>query len=132
MSRRLITIDGVTKNIKQWAQHFGIKLSVFYDRIERGWDVHRAINQPPQKFHGMMRSPTWQSWKAMIVRCHYDTTDRKYKYYGAKAIGVCNRWRSFSNFLEDMGERPIGKSIDRIDGKKGYEPGNCRWASKSE
>lgn len=65
----------------------------------------------------------------MIQRC---TNPNAYKYpsYGAKGITVCDEWRaSFSQFLADMGERPQGTSLDRIDGTKGYFAGNCRWAT---
>lgn len=68
----------------------------------------------------------------MIQRC----TNPKFKdwaYYGGKGVEVCAHWReSFEAFLADMGERPEGTSIDRIDGSGNYEPGNCRWATAIE
>jgi hypothetical protein len=71
------------------------------------------------------------SWAGMIQRCTYPK-HRKFALYGGRGITVCDRWRTFENFLADMGERPKGKSLDRIDSDKGYTPDNCRWATKSE
>jgi len=82
--------------------------------------------------HGMSRSPTNKVWCGMNARCH-NPKDTGYKWYGAKGVTVCERWRNnFLNFLEDMGERPDGKSIDRIDNSKGYEPHNCKWSTLKE
>jgi hypothetical protein len=77
-------------------------------------------------------SPTYRCWSAMLTRCT-NPNFPGFQRYGAQGITVCERWRSFDAFLEDMGERPSpGHSIDRIDGARGYEPGNCRWADHRE
>jgi hypothetical protein len=67
----------------------------------------------------------------MIQRCT-DTKWTRYADYGGRGITVCERWRTFENFLADMGDRPTEKTLDRIDNDKGYEPGNCRWATALE
>lgn len=75
------------------------------------------------------KSKTYTSWQSMRRRC-YDPTHKYYHNYGYRGITVCNRWRdSFKNFLEDMGERPKGKSLDRINNNKGYYEFNCRWVT---
>ncbi len=77
-------------------------------------------------------TPTYRSWHAMRQRCR-DPQVRNYRYYGGRGIAVCERWsNSFQNFLADMGERPMGSSIDRINNDGNYEPSNCRWATASE
>ena len=71
-------------------------------------------------------SPTYESWKAMMARC-YNPTNDSWKHYGGKGIRVCDPWHDFRNFLTDMGERPFGKTLHRIDSNKNYEPSNCEW-----
>lgn len=74
-------------------------------------------------------TPTYYSWDAMMRRCSVASNDSYRRDYIERGIAVCERWHSFENFLADMGERPDGTSLDRINGDRGYEPGNCRWAT---
>jgi len=82
--------------------------------------------------HGMSSSPEYRAWRTMISRCKNPNASA-YKNYGGRGISVCQRWvESFENFLSDMGRRPSGLSIDRINNDGNYEPGNCRWATRTE
>ena len=76
-------------------------------------------------------SPTYSSWNAMMSRCFQPKTF-SFKSYGAKGITVCDRWRTFANFLEDMGERPEGCTLGRHGDQGNYEPGNVSWQTKDE
>lgn len=77
-------------------------------------------------------SGAYSSWKSMKQRCLYPG-NRRYAQYGGAGITICDEWiNDFSQFLADMGERPEGKTLDRIDGKGNYEPTNCRWSTVSE
>jgi hypothetical protein len=77
------------------------------------------------------RRPEYSVWKCMFKRTR-DKSGRWFKYYGARGITVCERWKSFENFLADMGTRPPGMTIDRENNDGNYEPGNCRWATMKQ
>ena len=89
--------------------------------------TRRSINRPWVSDHKL-----YPAWAAMIQRCT-NPNAKSYAHYGGRGITVCPEWRaSFSHFLKDMGDRPAGASLDRIDNDAGYAPDNCRWATRSE
>ena len=97
--------------------------------------LHRDSTMARFVTHGHTRgyhySGTYRSWQDMKVRC-LNPNSPVWKYYGGRGITVCDRWMEFINFLSDLGERPIGYTLERVDNSKGYEPLNCKWATRKE
>lgn len=93
-------------------------------RVRQSNYVHDGLSQ---QYRG-----TYIVWRNMLTRCS-DPKHKQFKDYGGRGITVCESWsESFSAFLRDMGERPQGRSLDRIDNDKGYDKANCRWATRAE
>ena len=78
--------------------------------------------------HGMSKQRIYKLWAAMLQRCNNPDCE-KYHYYGGRGIKVYPEWHTFQNFFTDMGHKPIGLSLDRVNNDGNYEPTNCRWAS---
>lgn len=78
--------------------------------------------------HGMSKTSTYRTWASFRGRCN-NPKDPAYKNYGDRGIKVCERWNKFENFYEDMGDRPEGLTLERINNDGNYELGNCEWAT---
>lgn len=91
----------------------------------------RALKQHGHNTSKDGQSPTYKAWHSMKQRC-LNPSHSAFDHYGGRGITVCERWLEFNLFLRDMGERPVGMSIDRINPDGNYEPANCRWATAKE
>jgi hypothetical protein len=77
------------------------------------------------------KTPAYKSWSSMRSRC-LNPAHHKFHLYGGRGISICKPWNAFDSFLADMGPRPEGTTLDRVDSNGNYEPGNCRWATPIE
>lgn len=135
---RIVSADSIVR--WQCACDCGAETEVTFANLLRGTTTscgcwHREAARGRRLSHGHTdggHSPTYMSWKAAVYRCENESFPQ-WRDYGGRGIVMCERWRrDFTAFLHDMGERPTGLTLDRIDNDKGYEPGNCRWATRSE
>lgn len=84
------------------------------------------------KTHGKSRSRVYRIWHGMIVRCSESAKGKTRRNYFERGIRVCDAWLDFATFYEDMGDPPPRMTLERTNGEKGYEPGNCKWATPKE
>ena len=114
---------GVVKNVRGQALRDGVTLSCGC--------LNRENAVALKTTHGFSKHSAFRSWKSMVARCT-DPTDKDYPGYGGRGVSVCSEWLDIANFVMDMGEKPTGMTLERINNDEGYRPDNCRWATPIE
>lgn len=120
------TLDGHIKWLCQCK--CGNKKAIAGNELKKGSTIScGCYRRRPNKKNNV----SFITWRSMKDRC-LNPKNKAYLYYGGRGIKVCERWLSFYNFLSDMGEKPVGLTLERINTNGNYEPGNCKWATWEE
>ncbi len=114
----------------------GNKTMVNFSSLNRGDTkscgcIKRELVSKKNTTHGYSKTPTYNTWRAMKERCE-NPGNKRYHEYHDRGITVCDEWHSFENFLRDMGKRPEGTTLERLDNDLGYYKDNCKWATNIE
>lgn len=118
--------------LMEWARFLDMSYSTLQSRMQHGMTFQQAIAIPAKPYKEIRRPKEYSTWAGMRQRCNNPKASG-FAYYGGRGIRVCARWESFAAFLSDMGPAPSAEhEIERNDGTKWYEPGNCYWATPQE
>lgn len=136
-NNRLVMIEYIRYNVAIWRCDCGVIKQMLINSVSGGNSrscgcIQKEVAADRKRTHGMHQSREYRSWNKMKQRCINPKNDH-FKHYGGRGIIVCDRWRdSFDAFFADMGMRPIGMELDRRDVNGNYDPGNCRWATRTQ
>lgn len=130
----VVSLVPYKKNVKkQWVCHCkcGNVVEVLQGHLRNGHTSSCGCRGAGRSQLGLSRTPTHSIWAAMKHRCS-NISCAVFKWYGGRGIKVCDRWQTFNSFIKDMGPRPSGYSLERVDVNGDYEPSNCKWIPRFE